>query len=1554
MDAALIIYPIIQPGSIGSDQTICTGTSPSILTGTLPSGGNGNYTYQWESGNNNIWSSLPGATQIDYNSGIHTQTTLYRRLVYSGNCPGDTTNVIQISVEVPASPNTIGNDQTIFAGTTPVNLTGSLPTGGNSNYIYQWESTSDQVLWSGVNGGSTQNLSLPNATQSVWYRRILNSGACPADTSLVAALIIYPVILPGSIGADQTICTGTSPTLLSGTLPSGGNGNYTYQWESGNNNTWSSLPGATQIDYNSGIHTQTTLYRRLVYSGNCPGDTTNIIQISVEVPASPNTIGNDQTICAGTSPVNLTGSLPTGGNSNYIYQWESSHDQSNWSNIVSGTNSNYIPSALSQTSYYRRILGSGVCNAHTSNPVQIRVEYLAYPNIINTDQTICAGTQAAVISGSQPSGGNGSYVYFWEESNDQVQWYPVFSGNQINLNPGVLMNETWYRRLIQSGVCGGTISNSVKISLEQILGNNIIQSDQTICQGDVFQLLSGSVPSGGNMQYAYQWESALIPGNWQTVTGANQQDHLPDNSPVSVRWRRIVSSGVCSQNISNPIHLLVSPPLTNNMLWVPGQVCAGSQPGYITGSIPQGAGGAYQYQWESSTNMLNWQIIPGESQTGYLPGPMNTVHYYRRTVLSAHCPQNVSMPVSIMLLPPLNNNTIGNNQTLCRGIVPQQISGSLPQGGSGSYLYSWVQSTDALSWSPVSQANTMHYQPGPLMVSTYLRRLIQDGFCPADTSAPILLLQAQDITLNHIGNPEIICAGTHPEILTGSLPSGGNPPMQYQWIQNAGTGWQVLPGATDQDYQPDRLWAQTYFSRVVYSMNCYPDSSVPVWIGVSNPVTNNMIASDQTICESSEFATLIGTVPLGGNGNFVYQWESSTNFTQWFAISGSSVQNLNGLSLQQSAWFRRIVLPGVCPQDTTPFVHIRVESKPVITGITDTICPGDTALLKAFSNQQGIFTWLPLNVSGDEVSVYTQQPMSVQLYQHAGYCTSDTVSLVIEVNTPPEISLSTGNYVQSCYGTALTTEVLGADYCQWAGITPSACTQVFTQPGAYQVIGTDTNGCTDTLDLHFDWYAEMNVHMQVQDPACYQDSNGIVNIQVMGINPVQVLWQDGFIGNTRTDLSEGSYSIMLTDGMACQKNIQAILNEPSQLNIQAQINNLNCSGINNGSIISQGTGGVAPYQYNWNTGSTLPQLTGLDAGVYFLILSDANACMDTMSFYLTMPESLDVHFTDFQHPDCKGNRGRATIEVQGGQPPYQYLWNTSPVQNQSTAVNFTPGTYTLQVKDAAGCLNETVFVMEDPGSFTVMTLIPDTVCPGTPIFLSAAPQGGQAPYDYLWYSPEGLSNTNSQIVELIAYTSGVKTVQITDANGCIAQANVAYTLKPAPVADFTFQGCQEPCTLDLKNPVVWINNSKGASAYEWLLPDGYTQNFFVPVYHFSEPGTYEVLLIVKSPLGCMDSIRKEIVAELFNPIIYYPTGFSPNGDGINDYFFIPNQDLISMNIKIFDRWGNMVYISDNLDFKWNGSVNGVPVPEGVYTFVVNGMSKAEVPVHISGTVTLIR
>ncbi|MFH1121334.1 MAG: T9SS type A sorting domain-containing protein [Bacteroidota bacterium] len=206
----------------------------------------------------------------------------------------------------------------VCAGSSPGQINGSVPTGGNGIFAYLWESsttgaTSGFTDAPGTNDG--QNYTPGNLTQTTWFRRTVTSGGC-SGTSRVIMITVTPVITGNTIGSVQTICEGSAPSALTGSSPGGGNGSYSYLWESSTTNAGSGFSPAsgtnTAIGYTPPTLSSTTWFRRSVISGGCT-DISSTVQITV-TPLPAATISYDGSpYCSTSGIISVTRTGTAGG-----------------------------------------------------------------------------------------------------------------------------------------------------------------------------------------------------------------------------------------------------------------------------------------------------------------------------------------------------------------------------------------------------------------------------------------------------------------------------------------------------------------------------------------------------------------------------------------------------------------------------------------------------------------------------------------------------------------------------------------------------------------------------------------------------------------------------------------------------------------------------------------------------------------------------------------------------------------------------------------------------------------------------------------------------------------------------------------------------------------------------------------------------------------------------------------------------------------------------------------------------------------------------------------
>ena len=408
--------------SIRGTDTICEGQLPNIFTASKPKGGNGIYTWSWQqSTDKSSWANATGtATMLSFQPLPLNQTTYYRRIVNSVNPVtladiNDTSRVLEVFVYPSIANNSILGTDTICYNLKAKALNPGLSplTGGNNTYTYAWQHSTDMVNWTTAGTGSSFDPG--SLTETVFFRRIVNSAIYCSDTSTHVTVTVLPSISGNRFSVtDTSICENTSPGRIIPPVPGGGDNNYSYQWLFQTTGNPIEIPfTADSVMYTAGILTDTISYRRIVFSGNDNAciDTSNAKNIIVRPLISNNFISGDDIryICYNSSAL-LTGTNPENGfgPGTYSYMWEESGDNLSWQPVSTATGRDLQSSNLNARKYYRRTVYSSPllqeCS-DVSDAVEVRINPLPVGNVLNNFDTICAGSTLYVkfnVSGNGP------------------------------------------------------------------------------------------------------------------------------------------------------------------------------------------------------------------------------------------------------------------------------------------------------------------------------------------------------------------------------------------------------------------------------------------------------------------------------------------------------------------------------------------------------------------------------------------------------------------------------------------------------------------------------------------------------------------------------------------------------------------------------------------------------------------------------------------------------------------------------------------------------------------------------------------------------------------------------------------------------------------------------------------------------------------------------------------------------------------------------------------------------------------------------------------------
>lgn len=430
---------------------------------------------------------------------------------------------------------------------------------------------------------------------------------------------------------------------------------------------------------------------------------------------------------------------------------------------------------------------------------------------------------------------------------------------------------------------------------------------------------------------------------------------------------------------------------------------------------------------------------------------------------------------------------------------------------------------------------------------------------------------------------------------------------------------------------------------------------------------------------------------------------------------------------------------------------------------------------------------------------------------------------------------------------------------------------------------------------------------------------------------------------TATGLAAGTYTVSVIDANGCLSGTQTVtIAQIGGFSVTPTQSNVTCFGSNNGSAtVTPSTGGTPPYTYLWNTNppQTTPTISNIPAGNYTVNITDATGCTQTQTFSITQPTALTVTTTVVSNVSCNGGSdGSASATSSGGTSPYTYWWTPSGQTVQNVTGLFA-GTYSAVVTDSNGCPTTAPVTITEPTGMSVNIVTTPTDCGIQTGSATASVSGGTSPYTYQWQTNP--IQTGPAAVNLGA---GNYVVTIVDANGCPTQQSFTVPSLSLPGANFYY----DPTEISMLDPMTLFFDASAGNITQWYWdfgdPVSGQNNFSIqqnPTHSFSDTGTYCVQLLITDAGGvCRDSIVKclRVVAPF---TLYVPNAFSPNSDGLNEFFMAYGTFITEFKFWLFDRWGQLIWSCETMSepqlsdiCKWDGKVlrNGETVQEDVYVW----------------------
>ncbi|MBK9416834.1 MAG: gliding motility-associated C-terminal domain-containing protein [Flavobacteriales bacterium] len=1336
IDASVIVTP---PTCSNSCDAVAS--CPGVTGGTAP------YSF--------LWTPAPPVGQ-----GTPTASDLcpgaYSLLITDANgC--DTTIAFTIA---PAAPYTIALVTTPTGcagqcnGTAIATVTGALPP-----YTYDWAPDP-------ITGDGTPSVSALCA--GVYTLTVTDAAGC--DTTLQ-----FVITTPSGIVSVPTVTDASCAGECSGAIDlvtTGGVAPYTYNW--------TPEPGTGQGSPNAGGLCAGNWTVQITDAVGC--DTLLIIAVDEPTPILPNGTSTNETCngpCDGTAEV-----APTGGSAPYTYFW---------SPVPPNGQGTPVANDLCAGDWSVTITDAAGCDT--------TVTFTILPNAgIDAGLVALDGPCPDECGGSAtvtPTGGVAPYTFLWSPAPGAGQGTDAVTGLCVG----------GYFVTVTDAIGCDTTINFIIEKPAPFEPNLVVQPED--CNGACTGA-AAVFPAGATPGYTYLWTPA--PGSGQ---GTNVVFGLCAGTNYTVT---ITDANLCDTTVAFTV-----PPFEQiipNVSSTPVS-CAGTCDGTATFG-PTGGQAPYTYFWSP---------IPANGQ-GVAQGTGMCEGVYDVTITDA---SNCSITTQVLITGPAPfTNTGSVTNVSCNGACDGEIGVNV-QGGTQPYTY---------LWTPVPPSGQGTPTATDLCEGTWTVLVTDGNGC--DSLFSFEVTEPDELILQTQSTPSEcqVCVGT----VTCTI-LGGTPGYTITWTNSAG----VVVGNTD---NLTGLCADVYTVTVIDDNGCTRSQAVPVSDADGEALT---MLDGTTSCPNE----------CDGSVSVTFTCSDAPCVIAWFDVTGTPL----GIDTE--------VVNGLCPGDyivsvTNASGCVSIDTATVVAppaatySITSTpvSCAGDCDGSATVGFVGGLppftFTWTPAPGSGQGTPVGTGLCAGVYDVLVADGSGCDTTLQVLIIEPAPfvvdaavnsiscnaacdaSITLSASGGVASysviwtpvppngqgvlvaedlCAGTwtALVTDANGCSITLTfdltepalltvgATSTPSSCgvcdgtasssvtggtspytyswslggTVVSTDPdatnlcaGAYTLLVTDANGCTATAQVTI---ADADGEVLIPEDGqvtCSGDCNGVVSVFFnCSTTPCTTIWTDAdgnIIAQNQLsvpDLCVGTYTVQVTNGAGCVSFAEAVV-APSQTIVpNLSTTPVTCAGLCDGTATVGPTGGVAPYTFLWTPepggGQNSPQVTGLCAGVYTVLIADASGCDTTVQVLILAPTALSMDAT-VNGISCAGEcDGSISVVPQGGIAPYTFLWSPAPPVGQGTATisELCAGSYTLTLTDANGCTLDSTWQVVEPGVLVLQgssTLSNCGACDGT---ASVAITGGTQPYFVQWTSFGAIIGSGETITDRCA---GIYIATVTDANGCEA------------------------------------------------------------------------------------------------------------------------------------------------------------------------------------------
>ncbi|MFL5765726.1 MAG: PKD domain-containing protein [Bacteroidia bacterium] len=1168
----------------------------------------------------------------------------------------------------------------------------------------------------------------------------------------------------------------------------------------------------------------------------------------------------------------------------------------------------------------------------------------------------CGGTGTATAT---PVGASGPYNYVWTNS---VGATVSSTTGAPGANTASGLPAGTYTVTMTNNALGCVVTNTVTVAGGGSITAPTAGSNSPVCVGGTLNLTSTTVAGA-----TYSWTG---PGAF--ASGVQNPSIAGVTATAAGTYTVVANSGGCTA--SGTVTVVINP---NPTVTVPPNitVCSGGNvPATAFTSTPGGA----TYTW-TNTNAAIGVAASGSGNLPSFTATNGTGAAISGTITVTPTLAGCTGPSSsyTITVNPMPTVTVPANITVCNGgAVPASVFTSTPGGGT----FAWTNSNATIGLAASGSGNTPAFtasNAGAAPITATITVTPTVAGCPGTPNSYTITVNPTP-TVTVPANITICNGGNIPASAFASTPAGGT----FTWINSnstiglAASGSGNTPAFTAVNAGASPVTATITVTPTVAGCPGTPNS----YTITINPTPPAPTAAGAIVCINNS-ATLTATAPGG-----TYQWYDAPGGTLLITNATYTTPTLS----VNTTYYVQTTLLGC----TGPFTPVTVTIAPGLTPVAspdDTICFGTSTVISVTPTGAGYtYSWSPSgSLSNAAISNPTASPATTTTYtvtvtDPGGCVGTDQVTVYAD----PQLTTAIAGIDVTCNGACNGQTIVipaggtpGYTYSWTGGCTSAACNSLC--PGSYTVTVTDSWGCTATNDTSVVQPTLLTASITGSTPAsCNGTCDGTASAAGNGGTVGYTYsWNTVPVQNTATavNLCAGSYTCTVTDANSCTATATVTITQPTVVTIAPIASVIICSGGSTTltAIAAGGNGG--PYVYSWSPATGLsatnianPTASPAVTTVYTVNATDANGCPAApVNVTVTVNPPLTVVAAGTASI-CPGTSTVITaVAANGNGGPYTYSWSpttglSNPAIANPSASPAVTTVYTVTATD--GC---------SPAATATVTV---TVLP-LPVVSFSSPAAGCSPLCVTF--TDNSTVTGSTIASWAWDFGDGSTGSTPVVNHCYADntSGVNQSYNVSLTVTSTLGGCSSSLTMPgfvtvYSTPDAQFSSSTGATILEpvinftdqstndvvywnWYFGDGDSLGYTTPnpshSYPNAEAGNYQVTLYVMNAQGCMDSITQTVVV---GPefTFFIPNAFSPNGDGVNDYFQGKGVGIKKYEIMIFDRWGNMIWYTDDINKQWDGKANhgDEMAQQDVYVWKVRLTDVFDKKHSYIGTVTIVK